>query len=323
MIISASRRTDIPAFYSEWFIKRIEKGFFYNVNPFNAKKIKYVSLAPDNVDVIVFWSKNPKPILKYLPLLDSKGYSYYFQFTLNYYPKTFEPHIPDIEERVDTFKVLSQHIGKHRVIWRYDPIILSSITPYEYHLENIYKLSSQLSGYTNRLMISFVDFYGKVKMRLAKLQEEYNIEILSFQESYLKGELHRFAEQLSGIVTTGKIDVYTCAEIFDLDKAGVRHRSCIDGSLINKIFKTDKIFVKDKGQRKECLCAESIEMGMYDTCKFKCNYCYANTSPKRIDKNVADHFIDGPSLICNEYVKEQLEKEGKKSEIERRQFNLF
>jgi len=323
VIISASRRTDIPAFYSDWFAKRIEEGFFYNVNPFNAKKIKYVSLAPNNVDVIVFWSKNPKPILRHLPLLDLKGYSYYFQFTLNDYPKTFEPHVPDIEERVDTFKILSQHIGRHKVIWRYDPIILSSITPYEYHLEKLYKLSSQLSGYTNRLMISFVDFYGKVKLRLKKLQEEHNVEILSFQESYSKGELHRFAEQLREIVIPQEIDVYTCAEIFDLDKAGIKHGSCIDGNLINKIFRTDKIFIKDKGQRKECLCAESIEMGMYDTCKFKCNYCYANASPKRIDKNVANHLIDGPSLICNEYLKEQLKKEEKKLEVKRKQFNLF
>jgi len=124
MIISASRRTDIPAFYADWFMTRIREGFFHRVNPFNSKQVSAFSLKPEHLDAICFWTKNPKPLLQHLDELDQQGYNYYFQFTLNPYNKTFEPHVPALEERIATFKELAGRIGSERVVWRYDPIIL-------------------------------------------------------------------------------------------------------------------------------------------------------------------------------------------------------
>jgi len=135
MFIGASRRTDIPAFYSEWFMNKIEIGFCKTINPFNAKQIKTVSLKPKDVDAIVFWTKNPEPMLKYINKLENIGYRYYFQFTLNDYPKELEPKVPIVTERIATFKKLSEMIGKQRVIWRYDPIIFSNVTDLNYHKE--------------------------------------------------------------------------------------------------------------------------------------------------------------------------------------------
>jgi DNA repair photolyase len=297
VIISASRRTDIPAFYSEWFMNRVKDGFFCSINPFNRKKVKAFSLSPRDVDVIVFWSKNPKPLIRHLDLLESRGYNYYFQFTLNDYPKIFEPNVPSIEERIETFRELSEKIGKKRVIWRYDPIIISSITDINYHLDKIYNISNKLNAYTERLVISFLDFYGKVKNRLKKLMKLEDIEIIDIIEPNYGNELFRLAKHIQRISMEFKINVFTCAEMIDLEQTGIKHGSCIDIELIRNLFNIEKVFPKDKNQRKECLCGESVAMGVYDTCKYQCNYCYANSSPKMIQNNIKRHKIDNPTLI--------------------------
>src|SRR6056297_3462321 len=132
MIISASRRTDIPAFYSDWFMNRIREGYYFKVNPFNKNQKKGISLDSKEVDMIVFWSKYPEPMIEYIDELSSKGYNFYFQYTLNNYPEILEPRLPDLEKRIEVFKKLSEKIGKKRVIWRYDPIIISNKTPMEF-----------------------------------------------------------------------------------------------------------------------------------------------------------------------------------------------
>lgn len=297
MIISASRRTDIPAFYSEWFMKRINEGFFYSINPFNRKYVKEVSLSTKDVDVIVFWSKNPKPIIRYLDLLESRGYNYYFQFTLNDYPKIFEPNVPPIEERIEIFREMSNKIGNKKVIWRYDPIILSSITDIDYHLDKIYNISHKLKGCTQRLIISFLDYYGKVKNRLNKLSKAEGIEILDIVDINNNDKLLKLLSEINKISEGINLNVFTCAERIELDQTGIKHGSCIDIELINNLFHINKYYLKDKYQRKECLCAESVDMGVYDTCKFQCNYCYANSSSKMIRANIERHKIDNPTLI--------------------------
>ena len=126
MIISASRRTDIPAFYSEWFMNRIREEYFYKVNPFNKNQVKGISLAPEDVDAIVFWSKHPKPIIPHLKKLNEKGYNYYFQYTMNNYPEILEPNLPELSKRIDVFKKLSSQTSPKQVVWRYDPIIYTA-----------------------------------------------------------------------------------------------------------------------------------------------------------------------------------------------------
>ncbi|MFV9510939.1 DUF1848 domain-containing protein [Tepidibacillus sp. LV47] len=302
MIISVSRRTDIPAFFGEWFMNRIKAGYFYSVNPFNPKQVKKISLKPEDVDVFVFWTKNPKPFIKYLEPLNKKGYQYYFQITLNDYPKVFEPNVPPVHERIETFQELSRKIGKNKVIWRYDPIIVSNITPIEYHLEKVEKIAGQLKGYTCRLTISFLDFYGKVDKRLRKLEERYGIVLKDITtEEYQKDIIH-LSTHLSEIAKKNGMEIQTCAEKLNLDSWGIQHGSCIDDQFIQSVFQMDKKFKKDKNQRKECQCVASIDMGIYNTCRFQCSYCYANYSETSISNRLKKHHPSYPTLISITYM---------------------
>lgn len=298
MIISASRRTDIPAFYSEWLMERLRDGWFIRVNPFQPKQQKRISLKPEAVDVIVFWSKYPRALLRYLPDLDRMGYRYYFQYTLNHYPEFVEPGVPDLVSRIDCFKRLSDWVGPERVIWRYDPIIISGLTGVEYHTRQFESLAVELSAYTRRVMISFLDIYPKLRPRLAKLRQKHGMEILDIcNESVSSMEygvengkqiVFELAGKLETMAAAHSLEIYTCAEKIDLAASpgenhisrlpypGIQHGGCIDIRLINRIFGLNLKTQKDRSQRKECLCAAAVDMGAYNTCRFHCVYCYAN-----------------------------------------------
>ncbi|MNJ35213.1 hypothetical protein D3C77_299430 [compost metagenome] len=297
MIISASRRTDIPAFFGEWFMKRIEEGYFYRINPFNPNQVSGFSLKPEDVDVIVFWTKNPKPFIKHLKALDEKGYRYYFQFTLNDYPKALEPYVPSIGQRIDTFQTLSRQIGADKLVWRYDPILISSITPISYHLDKLQHLSSQFKGYTHKLVISFMDFYNKTEKKIERLEKEHQIRVSDITLPEHKEELEKFADAIREIAARNQIQVETCAEALDLDHCGISHGSCIDASLISRLFDLNLNYRKDNNQREACLCTESVDMGVYNTCKFNCVYCYAVQSESAVNKTLEKHNPDSPSLI--------------------------
>ena len=172
MIISASRRTDIPAFYSKWFMNRLRAGFCQVPNPMNMKKVTTVSLSPDIVTAIVFWSKNPAPLLPHLKELNTRGFDYYFQFTLNDYPRSLEPNVPPFNARIETFKDLSSRVGSSRVVWRYDPIIISNFTDFTFHREKFSWIAEELKDKTQRVVVSIVDFYRKTERRLSLLKEE-------------------------------------------------------------------------------------------------------------------------------------------------------
>lgn len=297
LIISASRRTDIPAFFSEWFMERIRDGGFIRVNPFQPKQQKMISLLPEAVDAIVFWSKNPGPLLRHLPHLDQLRYRYYFQFTLNNYPGFVEPGLHDLASRIDNFKRLSDLIGPEKVIWRYDPIIVSNMTGIDYHTGQFETLAGILSRYTRRVVISFLDIYPKIKPRLAKLAREHGMEVTDTSDDSASKEdtkeEHRqllcgIAAQFSAIAAGHSIEIFSCAERIDLTgnlngnnavgqiHPGIQHGSCIDARLINRLFGLDLKYHKDRSQRRECLCAAAVDMGTYNTCKFGCVYCYAN-----------------------------------------------
>jgi ribosomal protein S18 len=283
MIISASRRTDIPAFYAEEFMQAIRTGYFDYSNPYFPSQKKRISFSAKEIDVIVFWTKNPKPLMKFLPELDQKGYKYYFQFTLNDYPISIEPNLNPIAERLQTFIDLSKKIGKDKVIWRYDPIIISKTTPLEFHFERIEFLAQQLKNHTNRLVISFVDFYKKA---LKSLNSIDTIDVVS--DLYAK-ELRQLAEFVSKQGRINSMEVATCSEKVDLSNYGIRHGSCIDGALIQKLFNISKNFPKDKNQRNECKCVQSLDIGQYNTCKSNCTYCYASKSIGSTEVNHASH----------------------------------
>lgn len=328
VIISASRSTDIPAFYAEWFFNRLEKGYCIWYNPFNQKPM-YISFA--NCKVVVFWTKNPKPIIPYLHELDKRGIHYYFQVTLNdYIAEGFEPNVPQIEERIKTFKELSELIGKERIIWRYDPIIITNkLTPKE-HLKRIVNIGNQLRNFTDKLVFSFVDVkaYRKVQNNLVKETSCFTRETIEMAEP---------TESQRNEITNGLCEIRkewhsqgwnvqfaTCAEEFDYDRYGIEHNRCIDGELLEKLWAADKELVyylrtgqlptpdlfgdipeipsaqknlKDKGQRKICGCMVSKDIGMYNTCNHLCVYCYANTSKEVVQKNLSKFNANSESII--------------------------
>ncbi len=297
MIISASRRTDIPAFYSDWFMKRVREGFFYRVNPFNSKQVSGFSLKAEDVDAICFWTKNPRPLMKHLDELDKAGLKYYFQFTLNPYSKTFEPGVPPLQERIATFRELAGRIGHERVVWRYDPVILSSTTPVAWHLEQAEHIADQLKDATHRLVFSFYDFYGKGQGRLNRALEGTDITLEDITSPAHVDALRQGACGFKAIADRHGLQIFSCSEDIDLASIGIQHGACIDGTLISELFGSTAVNNKDKNQRESCGCVESADMGMYNTCHFRCAYCYANFNEGMIESNDKKHYPDSPSLL--------------------------
>ena len=328
IIISASRSTDIPAFYTKWFFNRLAKGYCVWYNPFNQQKM-YISF--ERCRVIVFWTKNPAPIIPYLPELDKRGIHYYFQVTLNDYVKEgFEPNVPSVDERVETFKKLSSLIGKEKVIWRFDPLIIApNISPREL-LTRIWNVGNKLKGLTDKLVFSFVDVktYKKVQNNLVN-------ETTLFTKEDVENAEANHAQRIEIVEGLKKIreawhkegwdiEMATCAEDIDLDAYGIEHNRCIDGELMKRIFADDSELVyylhtlkwpekdmfgeippipqktknvKDIGQRKICGCMVSKDIGMYNTCRHFCVYCYANTSKELVLKNAQRHNDYSESII--------------------------
>lgn len=311
MILSVSRRTDIPNYYSGWFLNRLREGFLYVRNPMNPHQISRIELSPEVVDCIVFWTKNPEPMLERLGELDS--YPYYFQFTLTGYGQDIEPGVPDKRENViPTFQRLSKTIDPSRVIWRYDPILFTSVYTPEYHLRAFACIAEALKGYTNRCIISFVDRYAKNSKSLKQLGA-YDLQ---------QQELEAFASRLSLIAAENGMTVASCAEMMNLAHCGIEHSSCIDRKLIEEIIGCPLKAGKDKNQRPECGCAESVEVGTYDTCKNGCQYCYANSSRKQVICISQDYDLGSP-LLCGRIAVGDKVTERKVTSLRDNQLNLF
>ena len=311
MILSASRRTDIPTYYSEWFFNRIKEGFVYVRNPMNIHQVSKISLSPDVVDGIVFWTKNPIPMMPYLNKL--KDYAYYFQFTLNSYGKDVEVNIPNKNDIIiPSFRELSNNIGADRIIWRYDPILLSKKYTIDYHVNYFSELAKRLSGYTNKCVISFVDLYRNAQSHLKDL----NILPIGDREMY------ELAERLVEIANKNNLVVESCAEKINLEQFGIQHGHCIDCTLFEKILNCKINLSKDKSQRPECGCMESIDIGAYNTCRNGCKYCYANFSQSTVIKNTMKHNPHSP-LLFGEVMPDDKIAERKMISLKDNQTSLF
>lgn len=287
MIISASRRTDIPAFYPLWFINRIREGFCEVPNPFNAAQVTRVSLLPQDVDVIVFWTRNPKPLFPYLDELDRRGYRYYFNFTLIGYPRPLEGKSPSRQAGIAIFRELAERVGPERVVWRYDPIVFSNLTPEAFHRENYAFIASALRGYARRSVISLMTPYAKVKRRSAALEAQ-GIYITPFDGQHtpsFANLMRSFAES----ATTNGMQIQSCASEYDLTPYGIRPGKCVDDDLIQDVFGIEVGHGKDPSQRAACGCVISKDIGVYDTCLFGCVYCYANGDFDRARRRYKAH----------------------------------
>lgn len=297
MIISASRRTDIPAYYSEWFFNRIKEGFVLVRNPMNFRQISKINLSSKVVDAIVFWTKNPAPMIDRLDEL--KDYKYYFQFTLNPYGKDIEYNVPSKSQSIiPTFIELSKKIGKDKVIWRYDPIFINKKYTVDYHVKYFKLLMSRLYNYTEKCTISFLDYYKSIEKNISK----QNIISPSANQQI------EIAEKFSEIAEEYGVIIDTCAENSDFDKYNIKHASCIDKERIEKICGYKLKLNKDKNQREACTCVESVDIGMYNTCKNACVYCYANHSEIKVNQNYNSHNPLSP-LLCGTIEEKDIIKE--------------
>lgn len=286
MIISASRRTDIPAYYSEWFFNRIKEGFVYVRNPMNIHQIGRISLSPNVVDGIVLWTKNPIPMMDRIEELNE--YNYYFQFTLTSYGKDIEPGLPSKnQELIPAFCELSRRIGREKIVWRYDPIFINSSYTVEYHKKYFQVLTSKLGEYTEKCTVSFLDLYRNTERNIKPLGIRFpdKNEILELMEF--------FAE------TAKKYGFYidTCAEEIDLSGLGIKHACCIDKEKFERIGKYRLNVKKDQNQRDVCGCMASIDIGTYNTCKNGCVYCYANYSKTTVENQTKNHDPQSPLLF--------------------------
>lgn len=311
MIISASRRTDIPSYYSEWFFNRLKEGYVLVRNPMNAHQISQISLLPEVVDGIVFWTKNPAPMLNKLDQLHK--YPYYFQFTLTAYGPDVEKNLPSKNKVIiPVFQQLSREIGKERVVWRYDPIFFNETYTIDYHCRYFELLAFKLAQYTEKCTISFVDLYKNTERNVKPL----NIQAVTAE---MQAELvERFAQTAKKY----NISIDTCAENQDFRKYGVYPAHCIDRERFEKIGKYKLNLEKDKNQRDACGCIESIDIGAYNTCKNGCLYCYANYSSTNVNHNFAEHNPKSPLLFGEQNEKDVIKERKVKSYIDR-QMTLF
>ena len=289
MIISASRRTDIPAFYSQWFFNRIKEGYVLVPNPFNPKMISKVSLHPAVVDCIVFWTKNPAPMIDKLDHL--QDYKYYFQFTLNPYGEKLENNLPSIDKRIDIFKRLSDKIGKEKVIWRYDPILTNEEYDVSFHKEAFAQIAYGLKDHTEKCMLGFID---QIAVSFRNTINEYPA-----------------------------IQLDTCTSKVDLRHLGIPAGLCIDKELIERITGYPLLAKKDKNQRNVCNCIESIDIGTYESCLNGCIYCYAiKGNYNSVEYNTKKHDRNSPLLIGHP-AEDDVVKEREMKSLRNNQYSLF
>lgn len=295
MIISASRRSDIPAFYSEWFMNRIREGYVCVQNPFTPRRWTELDLRPRHIDAVVFWTKNPGPLFPYLDELEERGYKYYFQYTLTGYPPVMEPAVPALEKNIATFRALSEKVGPERVVWRFDPVLVSSVTTEAFILGTFQKIACLLEKHTRRVVTSFTHFYKKTLNNLNEVGRKNGIEFADVSSDIKRME--RIAKRLSEIALAHSLRVYSCAGTHDLSDCGMERSKCIDEGLIREAFGISLNAGKDASQRRECLCVESRDIGQYNTCLHGCVYCYANSSSELARRNMACHDPASPFLI--------------------------
>lgn len=286
MILSVSRRTDIPAFYADWFFRRLQAGYVLVRNPYRFHAVSRIALSPDVVDGIVFWTKNPAPMLARLNEL--RDYPFYFQCTATAYGTDLEVHVPDKDHTVlPAMRRLAEMIGPERVIWRYDPVLLSQKYTVDFHRQRFTQMAKTLQGSTKRCVISFLDLYPSMQKEAARL----GLRAPDRQEA------ETLAAYFADIAAQNGIKAETCAENIDLAHLGIAHGCCIDKALLEKIGGFKLHTKKDLNQRPFCGCCASVDIGTYATCPGGCVYCYANRGAAAAKNAFAAHDAHAPLLL--------------------------
>ena len=285
MILHTGLRTDIPAFYSEWFVNRLRAGDVLVRNPYNPIQVTKYQITPDKVDLISFCTKNPAPMLPHLDEL--KEYGQYWYVTITPYGKEIEPHVPPKEKVMEDFIRLSQAVGKQSVGWRYDPIFLSDLYTVEKHLADFEEMARTLSGYTDTCVISFIDLYQKVLRNFPEVK------------SVPKEDRLRLGKEFVRIGARYGLNVKACAEGRELEPYGVDCDGCMTVELFERAIGCELTVPKSKakGARAECACLLGSDIGAYNTCGHLCRYCYANYDAETVAANMRRHDPKSPLLI--------------------------
>ena len=288
MIIQTGMRTDIPAFYSEWFANRLKEGYVLTRNPYNPTSVTKYSLKPDVVDLIAFCSKNPGPMLKYMDLLTPYAGTYWF-VTITPYGRDYEPYVPKIDRVIEDFKTISSIVGPDSMGWRYDPIFVNTDYTVEKHLEMFEYIAERLEGCTKTCVISFIDLYQKVRKNFPDVRRVAEADRLYLGEHMVK---------LAG---NYGMTVKPCAEGPELEQFGADCRGCMTKDVYEKAIGLSMDFPKKKSLRTECECFMGNDIGAYNTCPHMCRYCYANYDEMIVRENYRHHdpkspFITGGSL---------------------------
>lgn len=294
MIINASGRTDISAFYSKWFINRIKEGFVDVRNPFYPKQVSRILLEKENIDAIVFCTKNPIPMMRYLK--DLENYNLLFQITITPYTNDIEPNVVSKKLLIEKVKELAAIIGKDKIYLRYDPILLSNKYTIDYHIKMFDKLLDLLDESVSRVIISFVD------MKKNTISNMHSMQL----EELTTDKIDVIGRHFGEIAAKHNVQIQTCAENYDLSKYGFINDSCISNIAINKLTGFNKKYSKNKN-RKYCNCIETVDIGAYNCCSHFCKYCYANYDEKRVLNNIRAH-DDNSSLLIGHLEDEDIVK---------------
>lgn len=284
MIINVGGRTDIVNYYSEWLINRLKEGYAYSRNPLFTNNVSKISLKPEDVDCLMFCSKNYEPILKYMAKINKK-YRIICHYTITAYGKDVEPNVPSIDKSIETLIKLSEMIGKEKVLWRYDPILLTNTYTIEKHIEMFNYMAKQIAPYVQRCIFSFVEMYKKL---------DYNMpEIIPFTRE----DKLNIAEAIGKIAKENNLYIQTCGTDENYEKYAVHLSGCTTTEILEKANCVKYKHVKPKGMRKGCHCIPSRDIGAYDTCLNGCKYCYANKRPELAKENVKLHDKNSPIII--------------------------
>lgn len=290
MIISASRRTDIPAFYSRWLVNRLREGFCEVKNPFNAAQVSRISLSPEDASAIVFWTRDPRPLLPHLPEIRAMGHEPFFLYTLMDNPRALDPKCPGPESSVPAFAALAESCPG-RVTWRYDPVVLTEMTPPNWHRRTFDRLAARLAGFTDRVVVSLMEPYRKISGRMAALADEGCALVPTEIETVI-----RLLVDLRDMAAARGMTLSTCSQPEIYEASGLTPARCIDPDWIERHIGVSLPAAKDPNQRPRCGCAPSRDIGAYDRCLFGCRYCYATSSFERARTNFARHDPDAWSL---------------------------
>jgi hypothetical protein len=274
MIISASYKTDIPTFYGEWLMNRLQAGYCKMVNPYG-RQIYTISLLREDVDGFVFWTKNIGPFLKYLPEVREKGYPFIVQHTINGYPRELEFRVINHAQTVEHIKRLAGDYGSDVVVWRYDPIVFSSLTPIDWHRNNFQRLAQSLQGTTDEVVISFAQIYRKTKRNMDWAAQKFNFDWAD-HEMLCEEKGRDLAIEFAEVASAYGMQLKICSQKAFLVPGIVEEARCVDADRLEKVAHCSIASKsKQKGNRKECGCFASRDIGEYDTCPHGCIYCYA------------------------------------------------